>query len=220
MEQMQPASHRTEPVFDLVLCGPEHPARARLERYIALRYARRHGARVERFAPWLLAILADGRPGAALGLRCPGAQPLALETYLDRPLEVLLAERVQRPVARPQLIEIGNLAASDRAARRLLFAALVTLLARTGHRWLACTATARVRCLIQAMGLPLVTLAAADASRLGAELARWGTYYGCGPEVVAGEIAIAGAAIAARTELGAALAPLRPALDRAASLLR
>jgi hypothetical protein len=38
--------------------------------------------------------------------------------------------------------------------------------------------------------------------------------------VVAGEIAIAGAAIAARTELGAALAPLRPALDRAASLLR
>ncbi len=220
MEQMQQAAHRAAPAFELLLCGPEDPARARLERYIALRYARRHGARIERFAPWLLAVLANGRPGAALGLRGPGAQPLALETYLGRPLELLLADRLQRPVARHEIIEVGNLAASDRAARRLLFAALVALLARTGHRWLACTATARVRCLIQAMGLPLITLAIADPGRIGAERARWGTYYGCGPEVVAGEVTVAGAAIAARAELGAALAPLLPALDRAADRLR
>ena len=117
-----------------------------IERYIALRYARRHGARIERFSPWLLAVLANGRPAAALGLRCPGGQPLTLETYLDRPLELLLAERLQQPVARPQIVEVGNLAASDHTARRLLFAALVTLLASTGHRWLACTATAKACC--------------------------------------------------------------------------
>lgn len=207
----------------LRLHGPRTEGRASLERYIAGRYARRYGARLTDFTPWLLSAARgeapDAAPGAALGLRPALAEPLFLERYLDRPVEQQLAARLRRPVDRCGIVEIGNLAASEPAARRLLFAALVELLARSGHQWLVCTATARVRCLIGAMGLPLLTLAAADPQRLGAEREQWGGYYQGGPRVVAGEIATARAAIAACPEYRASLAPLLPALERIAAAL-
>lgn len=201
--------------------GPRTEGRASLERYIAGRYARRYGARLTDFTPWLLSAARGTAPGAALGLRPALAEPLFLERYLDRPVEQQLAARLRRPVDRSAIVEIGNLAASEPAARRLLFAALVELLARSGHQWLVCTATTRVRCLIRAMGLPLLTLAAADPHRLGgAEREQWGGYYQGGPRVVAGEIATASAALAACPEYRASLAPLLPALERIAAALR
>lgn len=200
--------------------GPRTEGRASLERYIAGRYARRYGARLTDFTPWLLSAARAGAPGAVLGLRPALAEPLFLERYLDRPVEQQLAARLRRPVDRSGIVEIGNLAASEPAARRLLFAALVELLAGSGHQWLVCTATARVRCLIRTMGLPLLTLAAADPQRLGAERGQWGGYYQGDPRVVAGEIATARAAISACPEYRASLAPLLPALERIAAALR
>lgn len=208
------------PIFALLCCGPEQAGRAALERYVALRYARRHGASIDQFSPWLLAIASREQPRAVLGI-CPAAQrPPFLERYLDAPVEQCLAAHFRQPVARDGIAEIGNLAATDSGARRLLFAALVTVLARAGQQWLVCTATTRVRCLIQAMGLPLHTLATADANRLGAEQFRWGRYYSDHPQVVAGDIAAGLAAISARAELRTALARLQPALERAAAALR
>ncbi len=208
----------------LRLHGPRSAGRASLERYIAGRYARRYGARLTDFTPWLLSAARGEAPGAApgavLGLRPALADALFLERYLDRPVEQQLAARLRRPVDRSGIVEISNLAASKPAARRLLFAALVEILARSGHQWLVCTATTRVRCLIRAMGLPLLTLAAADPQRMGAEREQWGGYYQGGPRVVAGEIATASAAIAASPEHRASLAPLLPALEHIAAALR
>lgn len=205
---------------ELLCLGPEQAGRPALERYVALRYVRRHGADIDQFLPWLLAIANRAQPRAVLGI-CPAAQrPLFLERYLDAPVEHCLAAHFRQPVARNGIVEIGNLAASDSAARRLLFAALVTVLAGAGQQWLVCTATTRVRCLIQAMGLPLHTLATADANRLGEERFRWGRYYSDHPQVVVGDITVGLAAINARAELRAALARLQPALGQAAAALR
>ncbi|HEX4881134.1 MAG TPA: thermostable hemolysin [Porticoccaceae bacterium] len=221
MTQLPAAPQRTfSASIELMSYGPEQVGRKRIERYIALRYARRHDACINHFSPWLLAIASKGQPHAALGI-CPAAQqPLFLERYLNTPVEQCLAAQFRQPVARDGIVEIGNLAASDSTARRLLFAALVTVLARAGQQWLVCTATARVRCLIQAMGLPLHTLATADADRLGEDRARWGRYYSDHPQVVAGDIAVGLAAIHARAELRDALSGLQPALGQVAVKLR
>ena len=204
----------------LQLHGPGAAGRQSLERYISARYARRYGARLTDFTPWLFSTVRGEIPGAVLGLRPALTAPLFLERYLDRPVEQQLAARLRRPIDRCSIVEIGNLAATDPAARRLLFAALVELLARTGHQWLVCTATARVRCLIRAMGLPLLTLAPADPRRLGPERERWGGYYQDGPRVVAGEVAAARTAIATCPRYRASLAPLLPALESIAAALR
>lgn len=222
---LAPLDERVAPISALLCCGPEQAGRAALERYVALRYARRHGASIDQFSPWLLAIANREQPHAVLGIGSAAQRPLFLERYLDAPVEQCLAAHLRathfrQPVARDGIVEIGNLAASDSTARRLLFAALVTVLARAGKQWLVCTATTRVRCLIQAMGLPLHTLATADANRLGAERFRWGRYYSEHPQVVAGDIAVGLDAINSRAELRTALARLQPALEQAAAALR
>jgi hypothetical protein len=215
LNRPQPAPAGT---FDVQLLG-DQPDRARVESYIARRFARCHGARVATFMPRLLAATCGDRLGAALGLRPAATAPLFLETYLDAPVQMALADILGQPVQRARLVEVGNLAASNRHAGQLLVALLIAALRGAGFRWLVFTATRPVRERVAALGLPLHALAAADPARLGAARGVWGRYYDADPWVMAGDLAL-GVRLMHATPLAALLDAHPQALARVTQALR
>lgn len=129
----------------------------------------------------------NGAIGAALGYRRAGAQPLFLEAYLDRPIEVPVSEALRRPVAREAIVEIGNLAADNAWSMISLWGEAANDLGGSSEVVVA-TLTASLRRMFARIGVPLRELAPADPARLGAAAKEWGGYYLTDPRVCAGSI--------------------------------
>jgi hypothetical protein len=171
--------------YSLSLCAAGHPLRSELEDYIARRYARRHHAAIEHYLPHLLALKNGQRTYAALGLSSAHNQALFLEAYLDKPIEQVISQQFCTPVDRKRVVEIGNLAASQRAASTLLFTLLSALLDQAGYRWIVFTATPCVQALVASMGFSLQCIGEARAERIDAG-DNWGSYYETRPQVMVG----------------------------------
>ena len=171
--------------YSLSLCPEDHPLRSELEDYIARRYARRHQAAIEHYLPYLLALENGQRIDAALGLNSALKQALFLEAYLDKPIEQVISQQLCTPVDRARVVEIGNLAASQRTASTLLFTLLSALLDQAGYRWIVFTATPCVQALVAGMGFSLHTIGEAKAERVNAA-DNWGSCYGTRPQVMVG----------------------------------
>jgi len=166
-----------------------HPARAAFEDFIAARFCRAYGARVTHFLPHLLGV-SDGFAHwqAAAGYAAAGAQALFLEQYLDRPIEHVLSAALGRPIARPSIVEVGNLAAVSAGMARVLIPQLARHLHRLGYVWVVFTATRALRNSFFRLGLRPLPLTRADPARLADGGASWGTYYDQDPVVMAGKI--------------------------------
>jgi len=166
-----------------------HPARAAFEDFIAARFCRAYGARVTHFLPHLLGV-SDGFAHwqAAAGYAAAGAQALFLEQYLDRPIERVLSAALGRPIARPGIVEVGNLAAVSAGMARLIIPQLARHLHRLGYVWVVFTATRALRNSFFRLGLRPLPLTRADSARLADGGASWGTYYDQDPVVMAGKI--------------------------------
>ena len=161
-------------------------------RYIAGQFRVAHGARIRDFMPQLLTLGCQGRFSAAMGVRPAAAQPLFLERYLPQPIEMMLPSTGGRAVARHQVVELGNLVATQRGASQLVFLLLTAMLSRTELEWAVFTATPQVQKSLQQLGIELQVLHDADPSRLSAaELADWGSYYENQPRVVASKLSAA-----------------------------
>ena len=164
--------------------------RAALQAFVAERYAAAYDAEVQHFLPQLYSLHdRDGERLAAFGLRAAAAAPLFLETYLDQPIERILALAAGQPVARAEIVEIGNLAGRHPGALRLLIPAVAELLMRSGFRWLAFTGSQRLVNGFARLGIPLMPLAPARPERLDADArAAWCRYYDDAPTVMGGNI--------------------------------
>ena len=171
--------------YSLSLRTGDDPLRPALEHYIATRYERRHKASIEHFMPHLLALDDGQKTGAALGLTSARQQALFLECYLNKPVEQAISQALNTPVDRSKIIEIGNLAASQRAASQLLFTLLSALLDQSAYRWIVFTATPCVQALVENRGFSLHTIGQAKAERLNSH-ADWGSYYETQPQVMVG----------------------------------
>lgn len=167
------------------LSGADDSGRSLVESYIAGQFQQVYGARLRHFLPWLLSCGKDQRMHGVLGLRQASSQPLFLEQYLDGPVEAQLAVRTGTPVNRADIVEIGNLVATARGGSRLLFLMLAELFAAADLTWAIFTATPEVQHLLQKLTDNQLILCRADGTRLGAELADWGSYYTTSPAVVA-----------------------------------
>jgi hypothetical protein len=164
----------------------EHPGRRRLERFIQQAFARHHGATVRAFMPTLLAL--EGRPGrvcGVVGFRNAAAEPLFLERYLDRRVEIALADHIGEPVMRSAIVEVGNLAGLSCRAACHLVAAVPRVLLAEGNQWIVFTATTAVRGMLAKFRAPVIELACATRDRLN-DGEEWGRYYDNDPRVVAG----------------------------------
>ena len=90
-----------------------------LQTYIQAAYTLEFNARIPHFQPCLLGLYrADGVLVGACGLNqaCHGEheQPLYLEQYLEQPVEAAIETRLGVRPARHRIIEVGNLACSER----------------------------------------------------------------------------------------------------------
>jgi len=171
--------------YSLSLCATGHPLRSELEGYIARCYARRHQAAIEHYLLHLLVLKNGQQTYAALGLNSAHHQTLFLEAYLDKPVEQVISQQFGTPVDRARVVEIGNLAATQRAASTLLFTLLSALLDQAGYRWIVFTATPCVQALVASMGFSLQAIGEAKAERIDAA-DNWGSYYEARPQVMLG----------------------------------
>jgi hypothetical protein len=159
------------------------------ERYIQARFAARHGARISHFLPNLITLGNERNYCAAVGLASAASGPLFAETYLDAPVERLIAQASGEAVVRGDILEIGNLVSTWKGSSLLLFVFLTELIARLGQRWVLFTATREVEALLSRLKYAPVVLAPADPARLPDGGASWGTYYQRQPRVMFGEVA-------------------------------
>jgi len=184
---MQESPHRRSCLgHTLATYDREHPQRRRLERFIQHAFARHHGAAVRAFMPTLLAL--EGRRGrvcGVVGFRRAAVEPLFLERYLDRPVELALADCVGNPIARERVVEVGNLASLSCRAACHLVAALPRILLADGNQWIVFTATSAVRGMLAKFRAPVLELAIATRERSG-DGDEWGRYYDNDPRVLAG----------------------------------
>jgi hypothetical protein len=155
---------------------------------VTSRYAERHGAAPTVTYNELKAESCGGRVCAALGYRRADREQLFLEAYLDAPVEQVLAQQLERPVTRGDIIEIGNLASCNATAMIGLWARTANDLGNDAEIAVA-VLTAPLRKMIQRLGVSLVELAPADPARLAPDGSEWGRYYDLDPVVCAGFIA-------------------------------
>ncbi|WP_312724489.1 thermostable hemolysin, partial [Stutzerimonas kunmingensis] len=99
-----------------------------------------------------------------------------------------VSQRHGRTVPREEIVEVGNLAAFGNASARLLIVALTDLLVAQGFRWVVFTGTPALLNSFQRLALDPLPLGLADPTRMGDELADWGSYYASRPQLMAGEI--------------------------------
>jgi Thermostable hemolysin len=174
----------------LCVCGESDPGRESVERFIHRVFARRFGARVQRFAPQLVS-LRDPDSGdivAAAGYRFADSGPLFLERYLDRPIEQHLAEPGHWPVDRAGIVEVGHLASERAGEGRRLIVRLAHHLAAQQAQWVVSTLTEELRHLFVRMGITPLALGRADPTALGGQAGEWGSYYEHHPVVLAGQM--------------------------------
>ncbi|MGM0594814.1 MAG: thermostable hemolysin [Pseudomonadota bacterium] len=174
---------------ELELLERDERNRSEVERFISVIFKRAYNASISHFLPYLLSMREEGKVAAALGLRPADEAPLFLETYLDRPVENVLAECTGRPIDRSRLVEVGNLASAPGGGARALIITLTAYLEGAGYDWVVFTATPRVRNNFAKLGIQLFDLAPADGDRLGKAKRDWGSYYEQQPVVVAGNVA-------------------------------
>lgn len=166
--------------------------RPSIEDFIRRCFERAYRARFTRFMPVLMALRRGGEIAAACGLRAASDERLYLETYLDWPVETTLSAATGETLGRGDIVEVGNLAVAGAGCARRLIIHLTTYLHARGPAWVAFTAVPALRNNFLRLGIPLVTLAPADGTRLGpAARAEWGTYYDQAPQVTAVKVSCA-----------------------------
>ena len=135
--------------------------------------------------PLLLTVSCLGKYSAAVGLRT-ASETLFVDHYLpEGAFTAIQALDSNKQLHRQQVVEIGNLVATQRGSSQLLFIILTSLLHKAGAEWVIFTATRQVQQLLGRLNLPAISLCAAEKSRLADQGASWGSYYDNQPQVMA-----------------------------------
>lgn len=158
--------------------------------FIGERYRQVYQASLSHCMPWLLGLFdASGELKAACGVQPAVTGAIYLENYLDTAIESILSARTPLPVARSEIVEIGNFAANDGASARIMYAALCLLLNHYHFSWIVFTGTQKVRNTFYRLNLQPIMLMNADPLKLGDAASQWGEYYQHDPKIMAGELA-------------------------------
>lgn len=167
--------------------------RIAVQEFIGAIFDRAHHARIKHYMPVLLSLNApNGTLVMACGLRAAAASDLFLEQYLSQPIQVALATVAAKPIARSDIVEVGNLAVAAQTPARHLIVALTRYLAATPMQWVVCTVLPQLRNSFSRLGIPYYELGAARIESLSPEeRADWGNYYDERPLVIAINVAAA-----------------------------
>lgn len=171
--------------LDVVLVNRLHPLRFRAEEFAASVYAYVYGADLRTFSRELLVLMSRQRGIlGCIGINTAESGGFFLERYLDHRVEAELSKRLNMPVKREEVVEIGTLALSHRGFCRLVMAALAGFLLARDKRFFVFTAVKTLRNTLTHLNVPFETIAEAKAERAGNK-DEWGSYYEAMPEVIA-----------------------------------
>lgn len=175
------------PVF--TLHGTDDAGREAVERFVAGRFRRDYAADIHEFMPDLLSMRCLNSISGVIGLRRAATSTLFLEHYLEAGIGTVLGAVAGEPVARRDIIEIGNLVAGRRGPSQFVYLIATSLLHTAGYKWITFTATQTLANNLNKLGFPMVRLADADPGRLPEGTAgEWGSYYQTRPCVFAGSL--------------------------------
>lgn len=169
----------------LSLISTESSQRSQVETFIARQFMARYEASLQVYLPFLLACFQNGEVTAALGFKLAAAEPLFLEQYLEKSIELSLPENTNS-ISREQIVEVGNLAMSFRAVSPLLFIVVAAILHKAGLRYVVFTATTQVRKLLEKLQLVTDVIGPADPGLLADKGQSWGSYYQHQPVILGG----------------------------------
>lgn len=173
--------------FDAI--PPEHPERASIEQFIKTVFMQTYHASVKHFARVLLGVRGEhGEWVAALGFTPASGHDLFVENYGGGSVERQISKRLDTPVSRGQIVEVGNLAATGAGSARLLITHAIAYLYQQGFSWVIFTATRAVLNSFYRLDLRPILLATADPERLPDQGLSWGSYYQMNPQIMAGSI--------------------------------
>lgn len=177
----------TPSVIDITRCFV--PERRRVERFIRDIYRAHYDADIAVTYPTLMSVRnADGEILAAVGFRLASEAPLFLEQYTRQPIERVLTPLYRAPVARQEIVEIGNLASAGKGASIFLFGAISSYLLNRGVRYATVTGTEQLRKRFRLLGLQPHLICDADRTLLEASQNNWGSYYATQPKVLTGSL--------------------------------
>ena len=172
-----------------VVLGPDHPERLAVEDFIREVFRKTYGASVRHFAKVLLGVRGrDGNWIAALGYTPASDKALFVENYGGGRVERQISGKLDTLVKRDQIVEVGNLAASNAGAARQLINQAIQFLYEAGFCWVIFTATRALLNSFARLDLRPIQLAVADPARLPDHGRDWGTYYDSKPQIMAGSI--------------------------------
>lgn len=162
--------------------------RNELESRIRAGFGQHFQACIEGFMPQLAVYRHAGGAEGVIGIRDAGSEPLFLESYLDRPIEVAVRQCAGPGVQRGQIVEVGQFVVSDRDIVSDFFRDLVPFLQSQGFDWVCFTGTNRIRALLSRIGFEGRPVATATRERIIAAADDWGTYYEHEPVVIIGKL--------------------------------
>ena len=187
-----------------VVLGPEHAERAAVEDFIRAVFEKTYGAKVQHFAQILLGIRGrDGKWAAALGYTPAADNQLFVENYGGGSVEQQISDKLDTPVKRDQVVEVGNLAASTAGAARQLIRSAIQYLYEAGFCWVIFTATRALLNSFARLDLRPIPVATADPARLPDKGQGWGSYYEMHPQIMAGSILLGYLSLGTRNKLAA-----------------
>jgi hypothetical protein len=163
--------------------------KTQVEELIADKYYKEHNAILTEFMPRILEVYRGDVPLGAVGIRSGSTIPLFLEQYSDVPVEELIKQAREHPINRTRIVEVGNLAVSQKGIGRLLITVLAKCLQQAGYQWMVFTATPEVEKMINRLGYQPQKLIRAQGNRLLSNSEQWGDYYKQLPVVMACNLA-------------------------------
>lgn len=177
--------HRGLKLWNIFSCSENTTLTSKVGRFIRQQYFLAHGARLSQLMKNLYALQEeDGTLLGAVGLDSFSDEPRLVECYLKQPAEAYLSDHLGETVRRDQIMEAGNLAATNLTGAILLTAFLTNEADRQQKSWALFTATAAVRAALKRIGIPYQSLLKATLDCVGNQYGDWGSYYQQDPEVV------------------------------------
>jgi len=176
------------PVFEL---HEQHSSsRTEAEDYIAQHFKKVYDAQVCSFLPTLMTMRCKSTYSAAVGMRSAAQSELFLEQYLDTSVEKAIEKHTHKTVNRNEIVEIGNLVATQKGTSHLMFILIAAALIKTDNKWMVFTATGQVAKILRRLNFKTITLCEADQSKLEQQEGQdqWGEYYSANPQVLAGDL--------------------------------
>jgi hypothetical protein len=180
--------------FDIELIDRSHPARASIQQFIADRFRAQYAADLQHFCDVLIGSRgADGRWVAAVGLSHLASMQAFLEQYLERSVEEEISLRQADTnesllVCRSEIVEFGNLAATQPGASRALILKLAPFLRAQKIRWVTFTGPRSLFNSFIKFNYKPVVITTADPARLRGNRNIWGSYYESSPKVMFGDV--------------------------------